>query len=385
MSYYVHAAKFILASGLSEQGYLEITDGKFGKYTKQRPTNAKIVDLGDSTVAPGLVDTHIHGYADHDVMDNDFVGLNEISKNLLSCGVTSFLPTTLTADVDVLNEICKMIGDKYTEVEGARIKGIFFEGPFFTKEHKGAQNPDYMTDPDFEVFQKWQDSAQGLLKKIALAPERKGAKQFIEKASQSGVYVGIGHSSASYEEALASVYSGASIFVHTFNGMSGLDHHAPGMVGAAMDTPNTFAELICDGHHVKPGVANLLIQEKGSCHVALVTDCMSAGGMPPGDYVLGEFPVIVKDGAARLKDGGSLAGSVLKLLEAVQNLVRWGRVDLYDAFNMASYVPAQSIGIEDECGLIAAGRTADFIVVDPQINLKSTYLAGQEVYTSNIL
>lgn len=381
MHYYIHAAKFILASGLSEQGFLEIIEGKFGKYTKTRPVDIRIVDLGESIVAPGLVDTHIHGYNNHDVMDNDFTGLNEISKGLLSCGVTAFLPTTLTAGAETLNEICKMISSRYKEVKGARIKGIFFEGPFFTTEHKGAQNPRFMSDPSLTAFRRWQDSAQGLLKKIALAPERHGAADFIENVSGSGTKVAIGHSSATYEEALEAVYAGANIFVHTFNGMSGLNHHAPGMVGAAMDTPNTYAELICDGHHVESGAANLLIQEKSVDHVALVTDCMSAGGMPAGEYVLGEFPVIVKDGAARLKDGGSLAGSVLKLLQAVQNLVQWGRVSLYDAFKMASYVPAVSVGIEDECGLIAAGREADFIVVDENINLQSTFLAGKEVYS----
>lgn len=128
MHYYIHAAKFILASGLSEQGFLEIIEGKFGKYTKTRPVDTRIVDLGESIVAPGLVDTHIHGYNNHDVMDNDFTGLNEISKGLLSCGVTAFLPTTLTAGADTFNEICKMISSRYKEVKGARIKGIFLKG-----------------------------------------------------------------------------------------------------------------------------------------------------------------------------------------------------------------------------------------------------------------
>lgn len=380
MHYYLHAAQFILASGLAENGYLEVKDGKFGHYTPDRPAEGQIVDLGQQIVAPGLVDTHIHGYADHDVMDHDFAGLNAISQGLLACGVTSFLPTTLTADTETLTEICQLISSRYQDVTGARIKGIFFEGPFFTTEHKGAQNPQYMGDPDLATFDRWQTAAQGMLKKIAVAPERAGTAEFIEKVSQSGVKVGLGHSSATYEQGVAAVYQGASIFVHTFNGMSGLSHHAPGLVGAAMSTPNTFAELICDGHHVEPGAANLLIAEKGSDKIALVTDCMSAGGMPEGDYQLGEFPVVVKDGAARLKDGGSLAGSVLQLIQAVQNLVRWGQVGLYDAFKMASYVPALSVGIEDECGLIAAGRTADYIVVSPEIELQATYLAGKPVY-----
>ena len=381
MHYYIHADKFLLLSGLEYGGYLEICDGKFGQYTKEKPTDAEILDYQTKTIAPGLVDTHIHGFKNHDVMDCDLDGLKEISTGLLSCGVTSFLPTTLTSSTESLNEVAKLIGDHYQEVNGAKIQGIFFEGPFFTTEHKGAQNPIYMGDPNYETFENWQNLAGGLIKKIAIAPERKGAVEFTQKLTQEGVHVALGHSSATYEEACQVVFAGADIFVHTYNGMSGLNHREPGMVGAAMDTQETFGELICDGHHVAPAAANALIKVKTPKRIVMITDCMRAGGMPEGDgYFLGEFPVVVKDGAARLKDSGSLAGSILKLITGVKNVVKWGKVSLYDAFKMASYVPAVSVGIQDKCGGIVLGHPADFLVVDDDVNLYETYLNGQSVY-----
>lgn len=381
MHYYVHADKFLLRSGVEYGGYLEVIDGKFGRYLHEKPTTAEILDYTGKIIAPGLVDTHIHGFKNHDVMDCDLDGLKTISEGLLSCGVTSFLPTTLTSSTESLNNVAKLIGEHYKEVTGAKIQGIFFEGPYFTEEHKGAQNPIYMGDPDYETFENWQSLAGGLIKKIAIAPERNGAVEFTQKLTQEGVHVALGHSSATYDQARAVVFAGADIFVHTYNGMSGLNHREPGMVGAAMDTPETFGELICDGHHVAPAAANALIRAKSTEKIVMITDCMRAGGMPEGDnYFLGEFPVVVKDGAARLKDSGSLAGSILHLIDGVKNVVNWGKVSLEDAFKMASYVPAVSVGIDDRCGGIISGHPADFLVIDGAVNLQETYLDGKAVY-----
>lgn len=379
MQYYIKADRFFLRSGMESDGYLEVKDGQFGKYTKEKP-DGTILDYSGKWIAPGLVDTHIHGFKGHDVMDNDFEGIKTMSEGLLSCGVTSFLPTTLTSDVETLNNVSKTIGDHYREVEGAKIRGIFFEGPFFTEEHKGAQNPGYFSDPDLTIFHKWQKLAGGLIKKIALAPEREGALAFIEKVSKEGVHVALGHSNATYQQAKSAVYAGADIFVHTYNGMSGLNHREPGMVGAAMNTLESTAELICDGHHVHPAAANALIKVKTPEKIALITDCMRAGGMPDGDYVLGEFPVVVKDGAARLKEGNSLAGSILELFTGVKNVIKWDLATIEEAIMMASYVPAASVGIQDQCGSIQPGHDADFLVISPEIELLETYLDGRSVY-----
>lgn len=372
---YLYADKFFLKDGVKGKGYLEINNGKFGNYREEAPETGDILDYSGKWIAPGLVDTHIHGFKNHDVMDNDLEGLKIISEGLLSCGVTSFLPTTLTSSTEALNQVVKTIGENKDQLKGAKAKGIFLEGPFFTEKHKGAQNTKYFGDPSIDKLREWIRLSNNFIKKIALAPERDGVDEFIEYAVSQGVAVALGHSDATYQQAKNAVEKGASIFVHTYNGMSPLHHREPGMVGAAMNLENIFAELICDGHHVHPVAANILMNVRGRDEVALITDCMMAGGMPEGEYILGEFPVNVKEGAARL-ESGSLAGSILELKDAVKNVVDWGISSPEEAISMATNVPAKSVHIEEECGTISVGRDADFIVLTPTLELEETYLDG---------
>lgn len=370
-------AKYIvLEDRILENCYMEVEDGKIKSFSKKKVEEYE--DLGE-IIAPGLVDTHIHGYGGKDIMDCKKGYLDEISKGILECGVTSFLPTTLTDSTEKLNEACKVIGDEYKSVTGAKVRGIFLEGPFFTEKYKGAQNASYMSDPDIEKLKKWKELSNGLVNKIAIAPEREGAIDFIKEANALGVRVALGHSDASFDEAVDAVDAGANIFVHVYNGMSGLHHRNPGMVGAAMST-DSYGELICDGHHVNPNAANILMNAKGRDRIALITDCMSAGGMPEGDYKLGEFPVVVKDGTARLKDSGNLAGSILRLKEAVKNVVEWEIADVFEAIQMASLIPAKSLGIDNVCGKLHEGYDADFIVLDENLDLKATFLNGKRVF-----
>ena len=380
MKYYVYAKQIVLDDQVIDKAYLTIEDGKFGPILMEEPQDAPIKDYSNSIVAPGLVDTHIHGYKSHDVMDNDFEGIKVISEGLLSCGVTSWLPTTLTSSAQLLNDVCETSGNHYQEVTGAKIRGIFLEGPFFTEKYKGAQNPKYMSDPSVEKLAKWHELSQGLVNKIAIAPERKGVKEFIEFAKSKGVYTALAHSDATYEEAAAAVDAGANIFVHIYNGMSGLHHRNPGMVGAALSLDKVFAEMICDGHHVHPAAARVVTRARGPQETVLITDCMRAGGMGEGQSRLGEFEVVVKDGTARLKDTGNLAGSILELKQGVKNVVDWGLVSPAEALRMASLTPAQSVGIDSVCGRIAPGYEADFIVVSDQLELEATYLDGELRY-----
>ncbi|WP_454923232.1 N-acetylglucosamine-6-phosphate deacetylase [Abiotrophia defectiva] len=380
MKYYVYAKQIVLDDQVIDKAYLTIEDGKFGPILMEEPQDAPIKDYSQSIVAPGLVDTHIHGYKSHDVMDNDFEGIKVISEGLLSCGVTSWLPTTLTSSAELLNDVCETIGNHYQEVTGAKIRGIFLEGPFFTEKYKGAQNPKYMSDPSVDKLAKWHELSQGLVNKIAIAPERKGVKEFIEFAKSKGVYTALAHSDATYEEAAAAVEAGANIFVHIYNGMSGLHHRNPGMVGAALSLDKVFAEMICDGHHVHPAAARVVTRARGPKETVLITDCMRAGGMGEGQSRLGEFEVVVKDGTARLKDTGNLAGSILELKQGVKKVVDWGLVSPAEALRMASLTPAQSVGIDSVCGRIAPGYEADFIVVSDQLELEATYLDGELRY-----
>lgn len=376
MVVFIKAKSIILSDRETGSAYLEITDdGRFGRIVTEQP-DGDILDYSLYHLAPGLVDTHIHGYASHDVMDNDFDGIKVISEGLLSCGVTSWLPTTLTDSTENLDAVCETIGQHAGEETGAKIQGIFLEGPFFTEKYKGAQNPKYMSDPSIDKLDKWHRLSKGLVNKIAIAPEREGVKDFIAFANSKDIRTALAHSDASYAQAEAAVEAGANIFVHVYNGMSGLHHREPGMVGAALNLKDVYAEMICDGHHVHPVAANIVVEARGPEETVLITDCMRAGGMGEGESRLGEFEVIVKDGTARLKESGSLAGSILELIEAVQNVVKWGLVSLPDALRMASLAPARSVKIDHVCGQIAEGRAADFILVDDQGHLQATYLDG---------
>lgn len=386
MSQYIKAKRFYYPEHVRQGGYLEITaDGRFGEYTSElTDTEAEVIDYSELSIAPGLVDTHIHGFMGHDVMDNDPEGVKVIAESLPSCGVTSWLPTTLTADHDLLESVCRTIKTVKDEgVKGAKIQGIFFEGPFFSEEHKGAQNPNYMRDPSIAELEAWQEAAGGLLKKIAVAPERDGAAEFTRQATQEGVFVALGHTNATYEECLQGVDAGASLFVHVYNGMRGLHHREPGVVGAAMNCKDTYAELICDGHHVTPAACEALMNAHGRDRVTLITDCMRAGGLGDGESKLGEYKVIVKDGAARLADSGSLAGSILQLVNGVKNVVDWEIATPQEALHMATLSPAQSVKIDDVCGKIAAGYPADFIVLNDALDLKATYIDGEKVYQAD--
>ncbi|MBR1828531.1 MAG: N-acetylglucosamine-6-phosphate deacetylase [Atopobiaceae bacterium] len=379
-AYYVKADKFVLPASVVGPGYLAIADGAFGQVVPTVPEGATVVDRTGCWVAPGYVDTHIHGFFGTDVMYCDPEGLNAASLELARHGTTSWTPTTLTASLDQTEEACAAVlaadesrGDDFV---GARIQGIFLEGPFFTEKYKGAQNKAYMLDPSVKAFNRWQEAAAGLICRSALAPERDRSLEYIAALAEMGVATALGHSDATFEQGLAAVAAGANSFVHTYNAMSPLHHRNPGLVGCAMVTPTTTSELICDGKHVSPGAAQALIRAKGWEHVALITDCLACGGMPDGEYVLGELPIVLYDGAAHLRDEGNLAGSVLTLDRAVRNVVDWNIVTAEQAIRMATEVPARMSLIEDVCGSILPGRVADFNVLEADLTLRETYMGG---------
>ncbi len=381
-AYAIYADRFVLPGSVVGPGYLPVADGKFGSFTTERPMG-EIVDHSGSWIAPGLVDTHIHGFYDHATADIDAEGVNISSAALARRGTTSWLPTTFTETPEHIGEACASIAEadesREPDFVGARIQGIYLEGPFFTMKHVGAQNPAFLIDPSYEIFADWQRLAGGRIVKSALAPERDGSAQYAAALDAEGVVTCIGHTDATYEQTLAVVNVGASCFVHTYNGMRGLHHRDPGVVGCAMTTPDTYAELICDGHHVTPAAADAIVRAKGWDHVVLITDCLGCGGMPEGEYMSGGLPVVMRDGACYLRDGDSLAGSVATLAEVVKNVYDWGIVTADQALRMATEVAARSARIDDRCGFIKPGRLADFVVLDRDLELKATYLAGELV------
>ena len=381
MTYYIKADKFFYPYEVKTGGFLQITDGKFGKWTADAPAGADILDYSGQSIAPGLVDTHIHGFGGADTNDRKIEGIVQtMSEGLLAAGVTSFFPTAVTASHEELLEVADEIGSNVDKAAGAKIRGLFFEGPYFTEEFKGAQNPKYMRDPSYSELAEYGEAAKGLPIKIGIAPEREGSTDFVKEAVEHGFTIALGHSNATYADAVAAVQAGATMWVHAFNGMRGLNHREPGMVGAVFNLPNTYAELICDGFHVRPEACQILMREKGTDHVVLITDSMRAAGLSDGEYYLGEFPVIVKEGAARLKEGGNLAGSILLLKDAVKNVVDWQIATPAEAVKMASLNAAKSTKIDDVCGQIKEGLDADFIVLDEHLELVATYLDGEKRY-----
>ncbi len=382
-TYVIKAAKFLLPGTVMRGGYLTVEDGKFGFWSAEAPEGVEVIDYSGKWIAPGLVDTHIHGFYNHATTDCDPDGINASSRELARRGTTSWLPTTFTESVENIRVACAAIADadekRGDDFVGAHIQGIYLEGPFFTEKHVGAQNPAYLIAPSYEAFASWQEAAGGRIRKSALAAERDGAEEYVAKISAEGVVACVGHSDATYAEALAAVNAGATCFVHTYNGMRGLHHREPGIVGCAMTTPNTYAELICDGIHVNPAAVKAVVNAKGWQHVVLITDCLGPGGMPDGEYMSGGLPVVMRDGACYLRDGSSLAGSIATLATVVKNVYDWGIATAEEALRMATEVPARSAGIDGACGSIKPGRDADFIVLDSELSLEATYMAGKKL------
>lgn len=382
----IKADRFILPGATMQGGYLTIEDGAFGMWSADQP-DCEIRDLTGCIVGPGLVDTHIHGFYNHATTDRSAEGINASSVELARRGTTCWLPTTFTESVEQVADSCAAIAEadegRSDDFVGARIGGIYLEGPFFTEAHVGAQNPVYLIDPSVETFDMWQGKAGGRIVKSALAAEKDGACAYCAALDERDVVTSIGHSDAHYDEVLAAVNAGASCFVHTYNGQRGLHHRDPGVVGAAMTTNGTYAEIICDGRHVVPGAIKALVDAKGWDHTVLITDCLGCGGMPEGEYMSGGLPVVMKGGLCYLlnEDGttGSIAGSVLTLAEGVKNMVDWQIVTAEQAIRMATEVAARSAHIEERFGFIKPGRDADLTVFNADMTLATTFVGGVEV------
>lgn len=342
-----------------------------------------VLDFRGKTVLPGLIDCHIHGFFGVDSMDGTPEALQTMSEALLRAGVTAFLPTTMTAKPESLMPALRCIGEMKGKTEGAKILGAFAEGPFITAEHRGAQPLEAIAEPDEELLFQMTEAAQGSLRKMILAPEVKGAAAFCRLLKEKNILPALGHSSASCAEALDCISEGAAVAVHTFNGMRGLHHREPGLLGAVLSSDAIMAELILDGIHVHPTAAQILLRAKGEDKVLLVSDCMRAGGMADGDYMLGDVECFVRNGIAR-NEAGNLAGSTLMLINAVKNAVELLNLPLETAVKLASENPARSLGLFHELGSITEGKAADLIAIDSDFGVCTVLVDGSVKLSQNL-
>ncbi len=342
------------------------------------PEGAMIVDAEGGYIAPGLIDLHIHGFLGMDVCDGDENAIRTMAKGLLAGGVTGFLPTTMTVDMKVIRrafEVCRALREESRSWQGSAILGCHAEGPFISEGKKGAQDPAYILPPDAAFVKEYAD----IIKIITLAPEVDGDDfSVIRKICRdTDVVVSMGHTMADYETAIGSVGAGVRHVTHLFNAMTPLSHRAPGVVGAALHS-DVSCELIADMFHVDKSLYDLLWKLKGR-RLCLVTDCLSAGGLPHGEYTLGGARILYHDNVCRLVDG-TVAGSVLRLNEGVRNVYENSNIPLHECVNCASLNPATVIGVADRKGSIEIGKDADIIITDERFEVKKSIIGGKIQY-----
>lgn len=340
------------------------------------PQGARHLDYRGYSIAPASLDIHTHGAGGHDVMEGTAAALDAVGRHHATRGVAAYLPTTVTAPID---ETLRGLEGIATAIEtagtGAQPAGIHLEGPFIAHVKRGVHPPEDILPPSVALFDRFWQAARGHIRLMTIAPEVPGALEVIAHARNLGVRISLGHSNANAEEALAGITAGASTATHTFNAMRGFDHREPGLLGVVLDRDDLFAEIIADGVHVSPTALRLFYKTKPHGRGILVTDSMSATGMPDGNYYrLGNLEVQVKDGVCMYQ--GKLAGSVLTMDRAVENFSAFTQCGVAMASRMASYNPALMLGLEEHMGTLAVGRDASFNILTEDGKLHATMLRG---------
>ncbi|WP_276355512.1 N-acetylglucosamine-6-phosphate deacetylase [Cohnella caldifontis] len=382
----VAGARVVTPAGVLEAGWLWMKDGKIagiGGEESPLPEEAaggREIDGAGGWVLPGFIDMHVHGGAGFDFMDADAEQLRAITRFHGEHGTTGMLATSLTAPKDRLTRVLERV-DRFMrgEMPYARLIGVHIEGPFVSLKWKGAQNPDYILPPQLDWLEDWARAYPGLIKMQTLAPETEGAIPYIEKLAEIGAIPACGHTDAVYEELGKAADHGLRHAVHTFNAMRPYHHREPGTVGAVLTDNRIMAEVIADGHHVHPAGIKLLVAAKGTDRVILVTDAMTAAGMPDGEYDLGGLPVVMAGGVARLKDGGSLAGSTLTMIDAFRFMVREIGVSVAEASRMASANAARQLGMDGSVGTLETGKRADVLLLDDSLELRRVWVGGRDI------
>lgn len=360
---------------------LEIKDGKI---TDILPYGTKDADedYGEKRILPGFIDVHTHGAYGFDTNDADPEGLRDWMKRIPEEGVTAILPTTVTQMPEVLAKALANVAAVVKEgYEGAEILGVHFEGPYLDMEYKGAQPPEAIATAAVEQFKKYQDAAEGLIKYITMAPEHDKDFALTRYCRETGVVVSMGHSSATYEQAMLGIVNGATSMTHVYNGMTPYHHRKPGLVGTAFRVRDIYGEIICDGCHSHLAALNNYFQAKGRDYGIMVSDSLRAKHCPPGgSYQLGGHDIeIGEDGLARLKGTDTIAGSTLNMNKGLKILVENALIPLDTAINSCTLNPARCLGVDDRKGRLVVGYDADIVVLEDNYDVVQTYCRGKRM------
>ncbi|MBS4536893.1 N-acetylglucosamine-6-phosphate deacetylase [Clostridium sp. D2Q-11] len=341
--------------------------------------NINVIDAKQNYVSPGFIDIHIHGSRGYDTMDGELEAIDNISDFILKNGVTSFLPTTMTMDIESIYKSLDVIREAQSKnLKGARVLGAHLEGPFISPKYKGAQNSEFIKKPEYNLIKDYID----IIKIITYAPEEDENFDFLQAVIKNKtITLSLGHTNASYEEATEAIKRGVKHSTHMFNAMTPLHHREPGAVGAIMNT-DISTEIIADNIHLHKSIYDIVNKIKGSEKIVLVTDAMRASCLKSGKYDLGGQEVTVKDNSARLCDG-TLAGSVLNMNEAIKNVYNNSELSLYESVHLASLNPAKVIVEDENRGSLEKGKYADIVIFDENINIKKTVVEGIVKYEDN--
>lgn len=366
---------------IADQFIAAAIEAENGKITSICPYGSKPadVDYEDLRIVPGFLDIHCHGAYGFDTNDANEEGLRKWTKNIVGEGVTSLLATTITQSEEILtgavaNVAAVMEGGN----EGAEILGIHFEGPYLDMVYKGAQPEQYIVKPDIAQFERYQKAAKGHIRYVTIATETDDDFALTRYLADHGVVVSIGHSAATYEQALMAFANGASSMTHVYNGMTAFNHRANGLVGAALRFRTMYGEIICDGNHSTTAALNNFFLSKGPDFSIMISDALMAKGSPVGSrYIFGGNEIeIYPDGSAHLTATGSLAGSTLKLNEGLRILTEEAMIPFNYAINACTINPARCLGIDSRKGQIRTGMDADLVVLQPDYQVCQTYCRG---------
>ncbi|GGG74619.1 N-acetylglucosamine-6-phosphate deacetylase [Paenibacillus radicis (ex Gao et al. 2016)] len=348
------------------------------------PESAERIDGGGQWLLPGFIDVHVHGGAGGDFMDASQESYEAITRFHASQGTTGMLATTMTASKEAIDSVLEAVSRFQAEgMAYAALYGIHLEGPFLCLKWIGAQNPAFLSPPRIDWLEDWELRYPGLVKLVTLAPENEGAMKAIRWLSEHGIVAACGHTDATYDVMQDAANHGLTHAVHTYNAMRPLHHREPGTVGAVLSDDRICAELIADGFHVHPGAIRLLVASKPADKLILVSDAMSAAGMPDGLYDLGGLPVFVKEGVARLKEG-NLAGSSLTMINAFRFMLENTSLSVTEVSQTASGNAAKQLGLYETTGSIAVGKRADLVLAEQAFHqVSKTWVNGKLVFQQN--